>query len=322
MHDSTHVVNRSLNLGTNIQLQGSQAHHIQALINNMNLLISCPKVAGRVSHFLTNWEVLTHGSSFAKWASWCKKRGRNPLSGPIADVVNFLADLSSQGYHYQSLNCYRSAISSVHEAVDGISVGSHPAVARLLKGAFHRTPPMPRYSSFWDVGIVINYLKSLGNNEGLTLRQLTLKTVMLLALTRPSQSADLSNLNIQWRSYRSDGVTFRPTHLAKQNRSSKHLPDFFFPCFKDDPILCPVVTVKASEECTKEFRDFQSSTPKTCLFLSWIGKHNPVTSSTIARWLKETMKDAGIDISIFKLHSYVELPALKQLEQVLQLSRY
>ena len=126
---------------------------------------------------------------------------------------------------------------------------------------------------------------------------------MLLALTRPSRSTDLSNLNIQWRSYRSDGVTFRPTHLAKQNRSSKHIPDFFFPCFKDDPILCPVVTLKAYEERTKEFRDFQSSTLKTCLFLSWIGKHNPVTSSTIARWLKETMKDAGIDISIFKSHS-------------------
>ena len=151
------------------------------------------------SLMLVSWRDKTnssYSSSFAKWAGWCHQRGRNPLSGPIADVINFLADFSSQGYQYQSLNCYRSAISSVHEVVDGVSVGTHPAVARLLKGAFHRTPPMPRYSSFWDVGTVISYLKSLSNNEGLTLRQLTLKTVMLLALTRPSRSADLSNLNI------------------------------------------------------------------------------------------------------------------------------
>ena len=126
----------------------------------------------------------------------------------LADVINFLADLTSQGYQYQSLNCYRSAISSVHKAVDRVSVGTHPAVARLSKGAFHKRSPMPRYSSFWDVGTVINYLKSLGNNENLTLRQLTLKTVMLLALTRPSRSADLSKLDIGWRSYQSDGVTF------------------------------------------------------------------------------------------------------------------
>jgi len=224
-----------------------------------------------------------YSSSFAKWASWCHKRGRNPLSGPKADVINFLADLSAQGYQYQSLNCYHSAISSVHEAVDGVSVGIHPTVTRLLKGAFHWRPPMPRYSSFWNVGTVTNYLKSLGNNEDLNLRHLTLKTAMLLALTRPSRSADLSNLDIHWRSYQSDGVTFRPAHLAKQNKSSKHIPDFFFPCFKDDPTLCPVATLKAYEERTKEFRDFQSPRPKTCLFLSWIGEHKPVTPGGLSR---------------------------------------
>ena len=163
------------------------------------------------SLMLTSWRDKSnssYSSSFAKWASWCHQQGINPLSGPIADVINFLADLSSQGYQYQFLNCDCSAISSVHEVVDGVSVGTHPAVARLLKGAFHQTPLMPRYSSFCDVGAVINYLKSLGNNEGLTLRQLTLKTVMLLALTRPFRLADLSNLNVHWRSYRSDGVTF------------------------------------------------------------------------------------------------------------------
>ena len=121
-----------------------------------------------------------YGSSFAKWASWCNQRGKNSLAGPIVDIINFLADLAPQGYQYQSLNCYCLAISSVHEAVDGVSVGTHPAVARLLKGAFHKRPPMPRYPSFWDVGTIINHLKSLGNNENLTLRQLTPKTVMLL----------------------------------------------------------------------------------------------------------------------------------------------
>ena len=126
-----------------------------------------------------------YSSSIAKWARWCHQQGRNPLSGPITDVINFLADLSAQGYQYQSLNSYCSAISSVHEAVDGVSVGAHPAVARLLKGDFHLRPPMAKYSSFWDVGTVTSYLKRLGSNEGLSLRHLTLKTTMFLALTRP-----------------------------------------------------------------------------------------------------------------------------------------
>jgi hypothetical protein len=44
-----------------------------------------------------------------------KEGGADPISCPIEKVVNFLADLFSQGYQYRSLNAYRSAISSVHD---------------------------------------------------------------------------------------------------------------------------------------------------------------------------------------------------------------
>jgi len=87
------------------------------------------------SLMLASWRDKTnsnYSSFFAKWARWYHQRGRNSLSGPITDVINFLADLSGQGYQYQSLNSYHSAISSVHEAVDGVSVGAHPAIARVL----------------------------------------------------------------------------------------------------------------------------------------------------------------------------------------------
>ena len=75
-------------------------------------------------------------------------------------------------------------------------MGSHPAVMHLLKGAFHTRPPQPRYGSFWDVGVIIQHIKKLGPNKDLCLKQLTMKTVMLLVLTRPSQLLDLSKLDI------------------------------------------------------------------------------------------------------------------------------
>ena len=61
----------------------------------------------------------------------------NPISGLIEDVVNFLAHLYAKGYQYRSLGSYRSAIASMHAPVDGISVGQHPLVSRLLRGVFH-----------------------------------------------------------------------------------------------------------------------------------------------------------------------------------------
>ena len=36
---------------------------------------------------------------------------------------------------------------------------------------------------------------------------------------------------------------------------------------------------------------------------SFIGSHGPVSSSTIARWLKGCLKNAGVDTSKFQAHS-------------------
>ena len=91
----------------------------------------------------------------------------------MSEVANFLADLHEEGYQSSSLNVFRSAISSVHDKVDGVEVGKHPTITRLLKGAFHERPPLPRYTSTWDVNKVLQYLKNLGPSNGLTLKQLT-----------------------------------------------------------------------------------------------------------------------------------------------------
>ena len=75
---------------------------------------------------------------FEKWVDWCNQRHSNPVSGPISEVVNFLAHLFKERYQYCSLNAYCSAITSVHEKMDGYKVGQHPLVSRLLKGAFNQ----------------------------------------------------------------------------------------------------------------------------------------------------------------------------------------
>ena len=166
---------------------------------------------------LSSWRTKTqsnYNSLFAKWADWCQQRDRNPTTGPIEDVVNFLANLYKEGYKYRSLNAYRSAISSVHTKVDGQPVGQHPLISRVLKGAFNERPPLPRFSTFWDVGVVLRYLKDQSANKELSFRSLTLKAAMLLALTRPSRSVDLSKQDISSQTFTAEGLLFKPQHLS------------------------------------------------------------------------------------------------------------
>ena len=163
-------------------------------------------------------------------------------------MVNFLGKLYAEGYQYKSLNAYRSAISSIHERVEGQSVGRHPLVSRLLKG---QNPPKPRYSHFWDVGLVLRFIRQLGENNRLSLKWISIK---LMALTRLSRSADLSQLNIRLQKYTRNGVIFQPAHLSKQSRSSKPINEFFFPFYTPDESLCPVKALHVYENCTDSFR--------------------------------------------------------------------
>ena len=197
----------------------------------------------------------------------------------------------------RSLNSYRSAISSIHEKIDGQNIGQHLLVSRLLKGAFNKKPPMPRYSHFWNVSVVLTFLKGLDHNTSLSLKWLSIKTAMLVALIRPSRSADLAKLNLNTRSYTGKGVSFQPSNLSKQSRPSKPITEFFFPYYLHDESLGPVQALQAYKRSTEPFRAKNSS---PTLFLSWIGKHEPVSSSTIARWLRTCLQEAGIDVNTFK----------------------
>ena len=136
----------------------------------------------------------SYNSQFRKWAVWCAERSRNPISESASDVANFLAELYEEGYQASSLNSFRSAISSVHDQVDGVTIGKHPMICRVLKGAFNARPPLPCYTATCNVQTVLHYLERTEPSTSLSLKPLTFKLAMLLALTRPSRSADLATL--------------------------------------------------------------------------------------------------------------------------------
>ena len=75
-------------------------------------------------------------------------------------------------------------------------------------------------------------LDSLGDNDALSLKQLTWK----VALTSPSRSTDLSTYILQ---YTPDGVTFSTSCLAKQSQQGKPISELFFPTFPTNSLLCP-----------------------------------------------------------------------------------
>ena len=140
----------------------------------------------------------SYNCSWAKWSSWCQKRQSNPVLSPIEEILTFLAEQFSDGKEYRTINVFRSAISSAHVYLDGKPVGQHPLVVRLMKGISISRPPQPRCQHTWDVAAVTDNLTKLGQNNSLTLKQLSQKLCMLMALTCPERSSIMATLDIRY----------------------------------------------------------------------------------------------------------------------------
>ena len=103
-------------------------------------------------------------------------------------VLEFLTEQFESGCGYSSLNTARCALSAIGIVRDGFAIGSHPIIIRFMKGVFNLKPTRARYSEIWDVNKVLLYLQSLSPIAKLSLKMLTLKLAMLIALTFASRT--------------------------------------------------------------------------------------------------------------------------------------
>ena len=123
-----------------------------------------------------------YGTYIKKWTNFCCHRQIDHIQPTIAEVLDFLTTLFEQGLTYSAINTARSALSSYIVLENGQSADQHPLVSRLMKGIFQEKPPRSRYSEIWDVSIVLLHLQSFSPLDKLSLRELTLKLVMLILL--------------------------------------------------------------------------------------------------------------------------------------------
>ena len=129
------------------------------------------------------------------WLSFCAKHSINVLQPSVQDILEFLT-VQSKKLGYSAVNTARSALSTFI-TIDGLKAGDHPLVLRLMSGACNQNPAQPRYSETWDPQVVITYLQTIPDLSDMTLKQLTLKLTMLLALITAQRTPTLKALSIQ-----------------------------------------------------------------------------------------------------------------------------
>ena len=168
-----------------INMQGSQ-HARETEVDDMSLVRQQYENKGIPGHIarilLDSWRTSTqkeYAVHLKRWHVFCSEQEIAPYSPAVTDILEFL--YSQLHLSYASLNTVRSALSCII-SLDTVPAGQHPLVARFLKGAFEQKPPPSRSFEIWDVQTVLNFLKTFSPNSSLSLKDLTLKLTMLLAL--------------------------------------------------------------------------------------------------------------------------------------------
>ena len=214
----------------------------------------------------------------------------------MVEFLDYLTELYNNKLSYSVINTARSAVSSIVICKNrGETIGSHCLVSRFMKGCYELRPPTPRYNEIWDVSPMLQLLKKLSPVKTISLKNLTLKLVSLIALTTACRGNSLKQLNLQHMKTGKSTVTFQVK--MKQSRQGYVAPLILLSAYPADRRLCVYTVLQEYIHRTENLRTDKQ------LLISYLKPYKPVTTATISRWVKTTMIMSGIDTNQFQPHS-------------------
>ena len=233
-----------------------------------------------------------------QWISYCTQMNIQWQSATGADVINFLTSLHTRGLGYSAINTAKSALSSVLPAAVKREVyfGTNSLTCRLLKGVFNTRPSLPRYTVTWHTDLVLRYLETQ-TIDACSLKDLTLKLTMLLALCSAQRLQGLRALSINTCVFSSNSCVFYINKMLKTTRIGRHQQPIKFTRFENRE-LCVLTHLEKYIAIMQKVRGGHDQ-----LLLSYVKPHCPVREDTISRWLKTILRAAGIDTQQFTAHS-------------------
>ena len=213
-----------------------------------------------------------------KWESFCCRRNINLLQATLQDGINLLGDLFATGVGYSCINTARSALSSIIVLPGSVHFGSHPLVTRFVKGVFETRPSLPRYKEIWDVDSALKVLATCTLGAELSLRDMSWKLTMLLALLSGQRVLTLKALTLTSMTLTVNKCVFTIDTPLKTTRPGTHLGRIEFLTYEPDRNLCVVQHLQHYIDRTSHLRGETDQ-----LLIGYQKPHKPVSTNTMAQ---------------------------------------
>ena len=232
-----------------------------------------------------------------RFKDFCHANTIDHIRASVSHGLKFLTMLYHSGLGYSGINTARSALSSVIILKDGITFGKHPLVCRFMKGVFQLRPSLPRYTTTWDINIVLTWCKTLPLAL-IKLTPLTHKLTVLLALLTSQRVQTLQAITLQSLHIDENCVTIYVNKLLKTSRPGTHLGPITLQAYTDMD-LCVVKHMAVYLHKTALHR------PNECdqLLITTQKPYKAASRDTISHWIKNSLTKAGVDTDTFSAHS-------------------
>lgn len=232
-----------------------------------------------------------YSTPLRQWTAFCQENSISPLNINSEMVLKFLSERFLAAASYGSLNSARSALS----LISNNKIGEHIDIVRFMRGVSKHRPSKPKYNNTWDVSIVLDYLEKLDTS---CIKNLTLKTAMLLALSTAQRAQTLTKIRISNMNTVAKGLEIFIPDTLKTSGPGKYQPVLEILLFKENPSLCVVSTIDKYKNQTSQIREGIDQ-----LFVSLTTPIHAISTQTFSKWLKKCLKLSGIDVSKFTGHS-------------------
>ena len=177
-------------------------------------------------------------------------------------------------------------------------IPQHPSVIKYFKGSLNLRPPLPKLSFVWDVQIILEYFRSLGDNCQISEKHLSQKLLILLLLLEGQRLNSAFHFTIDRMIISSTSVTLSPEHVLKHSKPGRKLDAFEYRAYSDPKLFVL--------ESVKEYihrRNDKVDKEQKRLFITYRKPCHTDSIDTLQRWIKETLLNIVVGLLQQPKHS-------------------
>ncbi|XP_072050046.1 uncharacterized protein [Amphiura filiformis] len=250
------------------------------------------KAANLIADGRTDSTLGIYSGRLGRYYKWCEKTNCSPARATQSQIADFLTEVFDSGLQVATVSNYKSAIAAIHRGFeDGSTLYKNDYIRLLLNGMYNSRPPKRRIVPAWNLSKVLELLKGAPYEpmKSATLREITLKTVFLVALATGRRRSELQALSFKTLVFSRNGVsmTFKVGFIAKMSRRFNTGPSCFRGLALSHRLWCPERTIEHYIYRTSNIR---GSTDQ--LFITHAKPNKAASKQTLARWLVSLIVDA------------------------------